>query len=211
MLVGQATLPRAMRITQSFAPRLQEALAQVGWSPDQVDLFAVCRGPGSFTGLRIAVTAAKVYAYATGCQVLGLNTLEVIAAEAPLDAGRLWTVLDAQRGQLFAAGFRVTQRHAVWETETRTLDLDTWLAELQSGDRVTGPGLQSCLDRLPAGVNPIDSHMWFPQAVTLGHLARQRFQSGARQDFWKLVPEYYRPSAAEEKWPTKPTPGRDST
>ena len=210
VVVSQAALPRGTRVTQSYAPKLHEALAEAGWSPQQVDLFAVCRGPGSFTGLRIAVTAAKVYAYATGCAVLGLNTLEVIAAQAPWESGRLWALLDAQRGQLFAAQFALSEQGPHGEAATRTVDLATWLTELQPGDAVSGPGLQTCLARLPAGVHVIAPDAWSPQAVTLGHLARQRFEAGERQDLWKLVPDYYRPSAAEEKWQARAAAAPDS-
>jgi tRNA threonylcarbamoyladenosine biosynthesis protein TsaB len=184
---------------------LQEALRQAGWSPRQVDLFAICRGPGSFTGLRIAVTAAKVYAYAMGCQVLGLNTLEVVAAQAADHAGpRLWAVLDAQRGQLFAARFQVVEGQPDFKAETQVLDVDSWLAQLRAGDTVTGPGLRGCHGRVPQGVRVVDPNEWAPQAATLGRLAWRQFTAGKRQDVWSLIPEYFRLSAAEEKKESEP-------
>jgi tRNA threonylcarbamoyladenosine biosynthesis protein TsaB len=199
-LVYEAALPRKTRVARSFAPELQEALRQAGWSPRQVDLFAICRGPGSFTGLRIAVTAAKVYAYATGCQVLGLNTLEVVAAQAAVHAGpRVWAVLDAQRGQLYVARFQFVGGQPAVEAKTQLLDVDPWLAQLRAGDSVTGPGLRDYQVRIPRGVRVVDPQWWPPQAATLGRLAWQQFTAGKRQDAWSLVPEYFRLSAAEEK------------
>jgi hypothetical protein len=52
---------------------------------------------------------------------------------------------------------------------------------------------------LPAGVQIIDRSLWTPMAATVGRIGFQHFQSGQRDDFWKLVPNYYRRSAAEEK------------
>ena len=98
---------RSLLITRKVpAEKLEAALAlaEAGWSPRQVDLFAVCRGPGSFTGLRIAVTAAKVYAYATGCAVLGLNTLEVIAALPKLTALKHRSTAVSDFGMEYLAG-----------------------------------------------------------------------------------------------------------
>ena len=199
-LVHEIALPRQTRTAQTFAPALQQALRQAGWSPRQVDLFAICRGPGSFTGLRIAVTAAKVYAYATGCHVLGLNTLEVIAAQATAEAGmHIWTVLDAQRGQLFAARFLRVPEGVQLVGKTRVLDIDPWLAGLRSGDTVSGPGLRGCQTRVPGNVHVVDPQRWAPRAATVGRLAGERFQAGERQDAWSLIPEYFRLSAAEEK------------
>ncbi len=68
-------------------------------------LVAVAVGPGSFTGLRVGVTTVKLFAYAVGAEVLGINTLEVIAAQAPDEIGDVWAVLDALRGEIIAAYF----------------------------------------------------------------------------------------------------------
>ncbi len=200
-IVCRTPLPGELRTTQSYAPALRQALHEADWSPQQVDLFAVCQGPGSFTGLRIAVTAAKVYAYAIGCEVLAMNTLEVIALQAPVQAGeRIWVILDAQRGQLFAQRFQVADERLQAEAPPRIWDVEPWLAQLPPEDRVTGGGLRLCIDRLPSSVRPAPPEVWIPQAATLGQLAVNRFRSGQRQDVWTLVPEYFRPSAAEEKW-----------
>ena len=117
-LILEQPLASGSRSAQSLAPGIDALLAEVGWSVGQIDLLAVTQGPGSFTGLRIGITTAKALAYAVGGQVIGVNTLEVIARQAP--PGRaapakqqtLWTVLDAQRGELFAARFAPTRKIA---------------------------------------------------------------------------------------------------
>ena len=70
--VYSSAFPTTGRTTQSFAVEMKAALTQTGWNPSQVDLFAVSQGPGSFTGLRIGVTAAKTFAFASESQVLGV-------------------------------------------------------------------------------------------------------------------------------------------
>lgn len=198
--VGQIVLSGDERTAQAFAPALQKLLQDIGWTPASVDVVAVAVGPGSFTGLRIGVTTAKAFAYAVGAEVVGVNTLEALARQAPRSPAPLWTILDAQRQELFAAkliadveeGLRV-------DRETTILGQDTWLAELKAGDRVTGAALSRLVDRLPAGVEVVRTELWQPMAEAVGMVAWQAYENGQRDDVWKLVPNYYRVSAAEEK------------
>ncbi len=123
-------------------PTVDRLLAQVGWAAGGLELVAVTEGPGSFTGLRIGVTTAKALAYAAGAQLIGVNTLEVIAQQAePLDRP-LWAVLDAQRGELFAARFVPAADHQpAGPAEVQVIEREAWLAGLAKSDAVTGPGL----------------------------------------------------------------------
>src|SRR5262245_27922792 len=98
-----ATLPLdpAKRAARSLAPTIQRLLEQVGWRPADVQLVAVASGPGSFTGLRLGVTTAKTFAYAVGCQLLGVNTIEALAAGTPRECSPLNVAIDAHRQQVF--------------------------------------------------------------------------------------------------------------
>src|SRR4030042_1258471 len=82
-LLAELTLGQTQRSAQSRAPAMLALLKQVGWRPADVQLVAVSVGPGSFTGLRVGVTTAKVFAYAIGAEVLAIDTLETIASGAP--------------------------------------------------------------------------------------------------------------------------------
>ena len=104
-LLTELTLEPTLRSAQSLAPAMKALLERVGWHATDVDLVAVTVGPGSFTGLRVGVTAAKTFAYAAQADVLGLDTLEVIAAGVPEDIDLISTAVDAQRGDVVAALF----------------------------------------------------------------------------------------------------------
>ena len=176
-------------------------LAQINWQPAGVELVAVTTGPGSFTGLRIGVTFAKVFAYAVGCQVLGVNTLEVIASRAPREASAFWVVLDAQRQQLFAAAFaRFERGELVSSQPTHVVDVEAWLENLSPGNTVTGPALAKLRARLPAEVRALDAGLWQPTAEAVGTLAWKSYSAGRRDDVFTLVPQYFRRTAAEEQW-----------
>ena len=188
------------RTTQSFALQLDEGLKSVGWDPDQVDLLAICQGPGSFTGLRIGVTAGKTFAYATHCQLLALDTLDVIASRAPLDRHeQLQVVMDAQRKQLYAAEFKRVAETFERVTPTRIVGREEWLGSLASDAGVTGPGLETWYEQQSGCPTALDRQLWDPTADALARLAIERFTQGERQDYWKVSPAYFRESAAEEK------------
>jgi tRNA threonylcarbamoyladenosine biosynthesis protein TsaB len=200
-LLAELNLDQTQRSAQSFAPAIHALIEQVGWLPRDVQLLGVAVGPGSFTGLRVGVTAAKVFAYAVGAQVLGVSTLEAIAAAAPDDIAEFSTVMDALRGDLVVQSFARQpdgSREPLGPQEL--VSAHAWLARLTPGTVVTGPGLAKLADRLPSGVTALDPRLWPPTAVAVGRLACRYHGMGRCDDLWKLVPRYCRRSAAEEKW-----------
>ncbi len=200
-VLAELELNPKQRSAQSLAPTLRMLLEQVQWRSDEVDLVAVTIGPGSFTGLRIGVTATKVFAYAAGADVLGVDTLETIAAGAPEDVETINVAVDAQRGEVVARSFRRGKRG--WFEPITVAELvaaDAWLDALDSGAVITGPVLYKLADCVPDRVTVLDPRYWPPRASTVARIAAREYASGRRDDLWKLVPRYSRRSAAEEKW-----------
>jgi tRNA A37 threonylcarbamoyladenosine modification protein TsaB len=113
----------------------------------------------------------------------------------------LWAVIDAQRQELFAAKF---DRQRKFVHETQVVTQADWLDSLQAGDFVTGPGLQQVTSTLPAGVHAVDESLWLPMAGAVGQIGWRDYRAGRRDDVWKLAPQYYRQSAAEEKAAQRP-------
>jgi tRNA threonylcarbamoyladenosine biosynthesis protein TsaB len=204
-LLGELSLGDDRRSAQSLAPAIDRLLAEVGWSPGELELVAVTDGPGSFTGLRIGVTTAKALAYAAGAQVMGVNTLEVIARQAGPLTGPLWTVVDAQRGELFAARFLPSAGDGE-PVEVQVIDGQQWLAGLKESDAVSGPGLARLAGAVGPGVIVVERRLWPPTAATVGQLGYEQFQAGRRDDVFQLAPRYYRRAAAEEQWHRRHAP-----
>ena len=205
--LGRLSVP-AGQTAQRLVPSLQQLLMDCRVAPDQVHLISVSIGPGSFTGLRVGVTTAKTLAYAIGCDVVGIDTLDAIAAQASDPAGHageLQVVMDAQRRELFLGRYGLAAGEvlgeAAWQRRGRTelFAAETWLAQLAPPTLVSGPGLQRLADRIPSQVTIAPRSLWEPAAETIGGLAYAAWQSGRRDDLWKLTPTYIRPSYAEEK------------
>jgi tRNA threonylcarbamoyladenosine biosynthesis protein TsaB len=222
--IAERMLAASARSAQSLAPGISELLATIGWGVRHIDLVAVTVGPGSFTGLRVGVATAKTLAYALQARVVGLNTLEVIAAQAVCDCQRLSAVIDAQRGELFEATFErdadravdsgsiasaegvaITDKAhtiALWRMTgaPRIVSTNEWLKELSSDAAVSGPALGKLHAHVPAGVRMVEQSAWSPRAATVAALAWRRHLAERYDDLWKLAPLYLRKSAAEEKW-----------
>lgn len=188
------------RSARSLLPATHQLLKESGWRPADIELVAVSTGPGSFTGLRIGVVAAKTFAYAVGAKLVGVHTLAAMAELLAERPSRVWSILDAQRQELFAASFDpalsiIDQA----EPSTAVTPIDVWLARLATGDQVIGPPLAKLATSLPAGVSVADQRLWNPTAAAVGRLGIALFQRGGEISPLELVPDYFRKSAAEEK------------
>ncbi|HUT90131.1 MAG TPA: tRNA (adenosine(37)-N6)-threonylcarbamoyltransferase complex dimerization subunit type 1 TsaB [Thermoguttaceae bacterium] len=199
-LLCELTLDPNMRSAQSLAPGIKALLARVGWRPGDVELVATPVGPGSFTGLRVGVATAKAFAYAVGADILGIDTLAVIAARAPAQVQSLSAALDAQRGQVVAQTFeRGPDGWFEPAGSAGLVDVDAWLRSARAGVCITGPILRKIADRVPDGLTVLDPRYWAPSAAAVARVAVRDYARGRRDDVWSLVPRYSRPSAAEEK------------
>lgn len=195
------------RSAQSLAPAMQELLRQVGWASRDVQCVAVGIGPGSFTGLRIGLATAKMFAYATGAKLIGVDTLEAIAMAAiPQNAAYTLSVaVDVQRSEVVAQNFLIfpdTNRPKPLG-EKRILPVDQWWNFGRNDDEqktyFSGPILHRLAARIPADVRLLDASLWNPRASQIGRIALDRYETGLFDDLWTLQPYYSRKSAAEER------------
>src|SRR4051812_49559549 len=85
-LLGTRRLDESRRHARDLAPAVSALLKEAGWKPRDISAVIVCRGPGSYTGLRVGLMSAKAFAYATGCALLGLDTFAAVALQAPAEA-----------------------------------------------------------------------------------------------------------------------------
>ena len=208
---------RSLGPAGSHARVLTAALADVaadrGWGElgglGPADVIAVIRGPGSFTGLRVGVAAAKALAWTTGARLVGVSGFEVLARRARQVAGwhdsPIAVAYDAGRGEVFAA--LATPAADRWTIGLPSLaPLDAWIDSLPSGSRVTGPAVDMASERLAARADlalapPEVRH---PAAAEAAAIARVRAEVGDVDDPHTLLPDYLRQSYAEER---KPLPG----
>ena len=156
-----------------------------------MDAIAVAVGPGSFTGLRIGLAAAEAMAYAWQCGVSGVNTLEGMAWNVPVEGIVLAPVLDAQKGNVYTAFYTWQGGALQCLTDVRMLSGSELLRQAGELDRPVLL-LGECL-RLAKRES-------LPQNVTV---AAERKDMLSGEGLFRLRPFYYRKSEAEELWEKK--------
>ncbi len=206
-LVAETKLPATERSAKTLAPAIDATLRTANWEPASLELIVVVRGPGSFTGLRIGVTTAKMLALALDCPLISVLTNALLAEQVrqvtpakDLHGLTIKTAIDAHRQQIFAAEYRLDERGTLQCTrETQLEEIDAWLAALDEHSLVTGPVLTRLASKLPANAKIAPLEQWEPRAGIAGMLGWRQFEAGQSDDPAQLVPFYIRPSYAEEK------------
>ncbi|MCL2304315.1 MAG: tRNA (adenosine(37)-N6)-threonylcarbamoyltransferase complex dimerization subunit type 1 TsaB [Planctomycetaceae bacterium] len=193
------------RSAQTLAPAIRELLDRLGWKSRDVQCVAVGIGPGSFTGLRVGITTAKMFAYATGAKLIGIDTLEALAAGASNETKRISVAVDAQREEIVARNFQIVDGLPVSLGPQRLISMDQWWSfgrEVGEDVIFAGPILRRIEKKVPDGIVLEDRTRWNPLASHIGRLAVKRYEQGQFDDIWTLLPCYSRPSAAEERSPS---------
>ncbi|GAB1857879.1 tRNA (adenosine(37)-N6)-threonylcarbamoyltransferase complex dimerization subunit type 1 TsaB [Flavobacteriaceae bacterium MHTCC 0001] len=109
---------------------INEVLEEVNVSRSKIDAIAVSKGPGSYTGLRIGVSAAKGLCFALNKPLISLSTLEVLAHQVGIDDGIIIPMLDARRMEVYSAIFDASY-HQIRETQAQILDETSFEAYLE--------------------------------------------------------------------------------
>jgi tRNA threonylcarbamoyladenosine biosynthesis protein TsaB len=211
-LIDEARLSEGLRHGRDLVLAAKTACERAGWDRRRIDCVAVSIGPGSFTGIRIAVTFAKFIAYDTGAKVVAVPSLRALAENAPGDRQRIVPIVDAKRGGLFASIFE-RQDNAVRAAGVSPrvfapfeevfgpalIEPEALAARLQAPAYILGHGIVKGRAALSAfEFAPAD--LWDIQP---GAIARLAFELAARGEFadpLRLEPIYIRPPEAQEIW-----------
>jgi tRNA threonylcarbamoyladenosine biosynthesis protein TsaB len=206
LLVAEKQLDGAPRHAQDLVPGVAGLLCEAGWKPAEIDGVAVSLGPGSYTGLRVGVMAAKAFAFAAGCAVVGIPTFEVIAHQADVPLNLLEVIGDALKEKLYVQRFRRLDKNEAWQpvSDLAITTRDDWLARLTPDIGVSGPGLAIAERILPANVVCAPAEQRAPRLRSLLAKANVSHPSGDAATILALEPIYLRPSSAEEQWVDRP-------
>lgn len=204
-LLAEERLEEGARPSREVLPALDRVMTMTGLSMESVDGLAAVRGPGSFTGLRVGLATARGLAMAAGKPAVGFSALDLLARQAPADLLRVSVWIDANREEVYTAGYRKSRGE--WELETQYELLSYARAAAQA---LPGAFLGSGAKRYRGEIETRG-----PEFRVVGHrphLAADAARAwarlaaaGVKPDPESLRPLYIRPSDAERRRRWRPS------
>lgn len=181
-------------------PWAQALLAEAGLSRTQLDAIAVGRGPGAFTGVRLAIGIAQGIALALDVPVLPVSTLEVLALRAPAGATHVLASIDARMGEVYAAAFaREGEQWRALDEERVLAPAAVVLPDDAAHWHGVGTGFAAAegvlAQRLAAQLRGVDAQA-LPHAADVITLALPRLAAGQGMAAEKIEPAYLRNNVA---------------
>ena len=199
-----ADYPHAVELPGAVTRVLQAAKTTLG----ALDAIVVDLGPGSFTGLRIGLAFVKALAFPNRTAVVGVPSLDVLAANLPSAPRLVCPILDARQKNVYAALYRLEGGRPVKQTDPLLGPLDDVLALIKEPAVFLGDGVARYRDRIHErcpDAQFADPDLWLPRASTLARLGHARFLQGQRDDPARLVPLYLYPLDCSVRGPNRPT------
>ncbi|MDQ3190517.1 MAG: tRNA (adenosine(37)-N6)-threonylcarbamoyltransferase complex dimerization subunit type 1 TsaB [Bacteroidota bacterium] len=174
-----------------------DLLNQTNLSFKQLDAVAVSSGPGSYTGLRIGVSAAKGFSYALDIPLIGIETLQQMALFASLnhknktpDNALFFPMIDARRMEVYCAVYDM-ENNLIEKTQAKIIDADSFQDLLHTNTvYFFGDGAFKCKEILGSHPNAVFLDAVFPSAAAMASLSEKSFVNKDFQDTAYFEPYY---------------------
>ena len=204
-LLGENYQNTGLTHSQTLMSMAEALLAHCGLSVKDLEAVAVAAGPGSFTGVRIGVAAAKGLAWGGEKPCYGVSTLEAMALNLGVYEGVVCPVMDARRSQVYNALFSAEGGVLTRLQPDRAISLEDLGKELKNYEKpifLVGDGSILCYNTLVEGVPQLrlpPEHRMHQRAAGVALLAQRQIEAGLPGDGAALTPNYLRLSQAERE------------
>lgn len=172
---------------------IEECLQKAGVNLQQIDVIAVSKGPGSYTGLRIGVSTAKGLCYSLNKPLISVDTLQAMALkmqEQPINADLYAPMIDARRMEVYTALYNL-KNEKVKNVEAKIIDENSFTEELRTKQVVFfGDGAEKCEIVLAQNSNAVFSKEVFPSAQYINQVALKKLNNDDFDDVAYFEPYY---------------------
>ncbi|MBI5639550.1 MAG: tRNA (adenosine(37)-N6)-threonylcarbamoyltransferase complex dimerization subunit type 1 TsaB [Nitrospirae bacterium] len=203
-LVAETRLNVKTTHSERLMAVIHQTLSQSDLRLCDIDAFAVAAGPGSFTGLRIGLSTAKGLCYATGKPLVTVPTLEAFALNFSFTKYPVCLMLDARKGEVYAALFSWEQAVFQRIMKDRSIRVEDLLPELNGKVLFAGEGTLLYRDKITVILGDravfASPEKMVPSPANVALLGLARAVKGEVTDAGQAVPIYIRKSEAEVKW-----------
>ena len=199
--LAEAIFEKGMVHGREIAPAVQRLCKEAGLNPRDIGLIGVDIGPGSYTGLRVGIAAAKALAFALGRPVVGIPSLDALAEAALPHAPEettLCAMIDARWEQVYGALYSPTSPPER-KTELLATTPAEFIADVPAGAFVFGDAISRHHDLIEkAGLRPAEPDLWHPHPSVIARMALRRHETGNSGNHETLGPLYLKKTEAEE-------------
>lgn len=213
MVLAEKGFSGPLRHSVEILPSIQVLLDKISEKQKAIRQIFLSIGPGSFTGLRIAVTIAKSMHLANQCRIVTVSSLDTIAANVvspPHPTDHIITpILDAKRGQFFVSAYHHTYpstkddpipRKVLNDTLLSARDILNWTSKQIKPAYLLGDGLVYHQNRFSSeNIYILDQSLWSPHAKQVYYLGYKKAQRGEFADPLTLTPHYLREALVTPK------------
>ncbi len=200
-LLAEVTLGSVQTHSKHLVKLINQVNTLSGLTISELDGFAVTRGPGSFTGLRIGISTVKGLAAASGKPVVGVSSLEALASQCFASSYLICPLIDARKGEVYYSSYRLEDGRLIQISKEQVKPPAEVLKGISEPSLFVGNGsllYRAEIERkmgnfayfAPTSLNII-------RAATVGHLSMKRIENRNTDEIAKLVPHYIRKSDAE--------------
>jgi len=207
-LSDEKTFSTPLRHSAELFNNTIKLLEKFGKKPNQINHVFISIGPGSFTGIRIAVTVAKMMALAAHSQIVAVSTTDAMALNVDDSSiKKIAAVIDAKREQFFIAAFE--RKNRIWQKVLPDcmMTAQDFKKKFDKPDEpvwLLGEGLLYYAKKFEtANIKILDEKFWSPRASNVFRIGSQMAAKGKFSDPVSLVPFYLRRPEAEENWEKK--------
>ncbi|HXG30636.1 MAG TPA: tRNA (adenosine(37)-N6)-threonylcarbamoyltransferase complex dimerization subunit type 1 TsaB [Thermodesulfobacteriota bacterium] len=187
--------------SERLLPAIEWLLDGIGVDKKGIEGIAVSVGPGSFTALRIGIATAKGLAFSLGVPIVGVSSLEVLASGLPFAPFTICSIIDARKGEVFAAFFVYSSGKLERIGNEMLIPPAVLIEMIREKTVFIGDGAILYMDLLKSALGelalfcPLSFN--FPRASNCALLGIQKLREGLQDDLLALVPRYLRGADAE--------------
>ena len=184
--------------SEMLHPLIKEALLESKLTIKEIEAIAVGKGPGSYTGLRIGVSAAKGLCFANDIPLISINSLEILAHSTTIDKGYIIPMIDARRMEVYSAIYDESYA-LIRETKADIIDEHSFCDKLQNHTvYFLGDGAEKCKETI-VHKNAVFIKNAFPSAKEMTQLSYDKYKENKTEDIAYFEPFYLKNFVATQE------------
>ncbi len=202
LLLAEYTVQNGNTHSQTLLPMVETVLTQLNITPNEIDLFSISAGPGSFTGVRIGAATLKGLAFGRNAVCIGVSTLEALAQNLTVCNGLICPVMNARRKQVYTALFRCENgvlERLMPDSAIAISELDELLSVYDEPVYLCGDGYDITKELLMHPTYSTPQRLRPQSAYSVAQVAKQMYDAGVRTTDAEISPVYLRLSQAERE------------